>query len=458
MALSDYTPVISSIKLPGSSEKYYFKDAYAREMIGSIGNVTKFLGITATEIEDGATVSNVTLTDGTVIAAADIKDGNIVISKTGLSDYGTELICATVNNTKYWFACGSTQISNLGELAEYDNVELTGELSVSTSTLSPSSVSVMVTLDGTNPYSTYPLSDFMLLNSEGFYQIGGTIDEEEGKTFDTPTLRFTNPAQIGRVELSSNFATYGKIKGIEAVCSLDPNVTSSAVGNTAISVVTGISSVSTITSVEVTVPSMSIYGFSASDSSFMTGPESIVKTGNLVSAIAGTSSVAEKIKEYTFAMDSVDTETLVITSASVGVTIAEVLSSTTTLSTGTSNTATTVSVATPGAIASSLITQPTFSVTPITNIYGFKLSNPDLVAASEITFESTPVIFASESLPVIPDDGLGAYFDYGYSLYALITESLYTPSAVYVDALSSSATVVTNVSLGSVSTSRTKNS
>lgn len=352
MALSDYTPVISSLKLPGSNEKYYFKDAYAREMIGTIGNVTKFLGITSTEIEDGATVSNITLADGTVISAADIKDGNIIISKTGLSDYGTELICATVNNTKYWFACGSTKVTGLGELAEYDDISVSISMSkrVETINIFDSRTPNFLAIKTSTSSSDNPTS----------ISIGGQYDK----------------VTSGTVTVNSSAGFEGKLE-LPIECDSSEQIVKNKAGtpftlseaNGGVGLITSVPNPVISQNVEVTVPSMSIYGFSASDSSFMTGPESIVKTGNLVSAIAGTSSVVEKIKEYTFAMDSVDTETLVITSASVGVTIAEVLSSTTTLSAGTSNTATAVSVATPGVIASSLITQPTFSIAPTTKSY-----------------------------------------------------------------------------------------
>lgn len=70
MALSDYTPVISSIKLPGSNEKYYFKDAYAREVLEGLSQYSKFLGVTTTELTDGASTNPITISGESVTATA----------------------------------------------------------------------------------------------------------------------------------------------------------------------------------------------------------------------------------------------------------------------------------------------------------------------------------------------------------------------------------------------------
>lgn len=91
---------ISVIKLPSGSE-YNIKDAYARELIEELENYTDYLGVTTTELTDGATTNPITINGESVTA----KKGNIV-------NYGASEF---IFNGSAWQLFGD--LSGLGSLA-----------------------------------------------------------------------------------------------------------------------------------------------------------------------------------------------------------------------------------------------------------------------------------------------------------------------------------------------------
>ena len=115
MALNDYTPVLSTITLPSGST-YYFKDAWAREQLESLVSYSKFLGVTTTELEDGATTNPVTIGGEQVEADS----GDIVV-------YGSKEF---IWNGSAWAEFGDLDAIKdlLGDLAYVD--EATGEFSI----------------------------------------------------------------------------------------------------------------------------------------------------------------------------------------------------------------------------------------------------------------------------------------------------------------------------------------
>ena len=74
MALGDYTPVLSKVKMPGGNV-YYLKDAWAREQLENITSYSKYLGVTTTVLSDGSDTNPITVGDESVQA----ETGNIVI-------------------------------------------------------------------------------------------------------------------------------------------------------------------------------------------------------------------------------------------------------------------------------------------------------------------------------------------------------------------------------------------
>lgn len=114
MVLSDYTPVISSIKLPGSNEKYYFKDAYAREVLEGLSQYSKFLGVTTTELTDGASTNPIIISGESVTATT----GCIVIYQSKEFIFGSDSKWAEFGDL-------SALINQLGDLAYEDTASTT---------------------------------------------------------------------------------------------------------------------------------------------------------------------------------------------------------------------------------------------------------------------------------------------------------------------------------------------
>ena len=63
------TPAIGSVKLPNGNV-YYLKDNWAREKIGDLGNITRYLGITTTPLTDGSTINPIVINGESVTARA----------------------------------------------------------------------------------------------------------------------------------------------------------------------------------------------------------------------------------------------------------------------------------------------------------------------------------------------------------------------------------------------------
>lgn len=122
-----YTPTIDRVTLPSGST-YYLKDKEARELIAELSNATHFLGVTTTELTDGATTNPITVGGQSVTA----KNGDIAIYDQ------TEFIFTESTNPASWAEFGSTVIDELGDFAFVD----TGTVTVTPSgTNSSSSVS-----------------------------------------------------------------------------------------------------------------------------------------------------------------------------------------------------------------------------------------------------------------------------------------------------------------------------
>lgn len=109
-----YTPTIDRVTLPSGST-YYLKDKEARELIAELSNATHFLGVTTTEITDGATTNPITVGGQSVTA----KNGDIVIYDQ------TEFIFTESTTPASWAEFGSTVIDELGDFAFVDTGTVT---------------------------------------------------------------------------------------------------------------------------------------------------------------------------------------------------------------------------------------------------------------------------------------------------------------------------------------------
>ena len=136
---------IKQITLP-SGTTYDIVDAGARELIEALEAYTDYLGVTTTELSDGATTNPITVNGESVTA----KKGNIV-------NYGSKEF---IFNGTAWQEFGD--LSALGDLAYADEVEATytpaGTVSTPTITVTPSTATVLgsVTTAGTVPTCTLP--------------------------------------------------------------------------------------------------------------------------------------------------------------------------------------------------------------------------------------------------------------------------------------------------------------
>lgn len=109
-----YTPTIDRVTLPSGST-YYLKDKEARELIDELSNATHFLGVTTTELTDGATTNPITVGGQSVTA----KNGDIAIYDQ------TEFIFTESTNPASWAEFGSTVIDELGDFAFVDTGTVT---------------------------------------------------------------------------------------------------------------------------------------------------------------------------------------------------------------------------------------------------------------------------------------------------------------------------------------------
>ena len=345
--MADDRRYISKVVLPGETIPYYIKD----ERVDSLGNATKFLGITNDlTISDGSTVADVELTDGTTIDVDDITDGCIIIQK-GSLDLGAEYICATVGSTKKWFLFGDISVKDIGELAQYDTISLSGTVNGSTKTLSTTAIPVA--------FSTTSVT-----GATKIITVGST------SSVNVPTeITYTKPTGSGTVTVNSS-ATFTGQYSIPSTLK-QGTITKNTAGNSfTLSAATGGQKIITDVpnpvinqNVGVTIGSTNVYGLASATTKYMTGSETLSKVSTTVINTIGASTAATN----NVVLASVSNEILTLYALSFGT--QSVLSNTTTLTAGTSATATTFSVGASGAVPSANITQPTFTIAATSNTY-----------------------------------------------------------------------------------------
>lgn len=106
------TPAIGSVKLPNGNV-YYLKDNWAREKIGDLGNITRYLGITTTPLTDGSTTNPIVINGEDVTARA----GDVAIYQT--FDGGGQLLTSTefIFDGTSWQEFGNIDHEDLGAFA-----------------------------------------------------------------------------------------------------------------------------------------------------------------------------------------------------------------------------------------------------------------------------------------------------------------------------------------------------
>ena len=104
-------PVVDSIQLPGSSDKYWVKDTEARQKIEDLVSATHFLGVTTTALEDESTENPIVINGEEVTAVS----GDITIYKQ--TDH---VSLEFIFDGTYWQLLGGQAIEGAGDLAYAD--------------------------------------------------------------------------------------------------------------------------------------------------------------------------------------------------------------------------------------------------------------------------------------------------------------------------------------------------
>ena len=341
---------ISKVKIPGDTAIYYIKDDEARDLIAQLGDFTAYLGVTTTALSDGSTTNPITIDGESVTAVA----GNIV----SYNDTTTSLYTAKdfiFNGTKWQeFAA----YADKGTVTITPNVVKSGTVTATSVTLAatarPATFSTTAVTGATAIKTVSSITTNANVITGGSYSkaTAATVVVNSSATFSgiVPSV-VTNVTGGGATKnAAASLALYSVTGGQKIVTDV---------------------AVSSVTGTKATVGSMSVYGLAASNTKYMTGPESLdKKTATVLTSVTATTN-ANAFNA------TVTDEILTLTSAAGTVTTATggsavVLSSTTGITGGTSATATTYS--TVGKSGDATMTQPTVTLTVTSGTY--KVSVP----------------------------------------------------------------------------------
>lgn len=348
---------VSKVKLPGDTTIYYIKDEEARDLIAQLGDFTAYLGITTTPLTDGATTNPITIDGASVTAVA----GNIVSynDTTGSLYTAKDFI---FNGTIWQEFANPTKLGKFAYVSQgtatfTPSVSKTGTVSVNNKTLAATAIPATFGTTAVTGATSIKTVNTITTNSNvitgGSYSktTAATVTVNSSATFTgvAPSI-VTNVTGGGATKNTSTSLALYSVTGGQKI-----------VTDTTISSVTGGAA---------TVGSISVYGLAASNTKYMTGPESLdKKTVSVLSSVTATTTannfnatVADEILTFTANSGTVTTTT-------AGSAI--VLSSTTGITNGTSSTATTYNVGKSGATT---FTQPTVTLTVTSGTY--KVSVP----------------------------------------------------------------------------------
>lgn len=366
---------ISKVKIPGDTTIYYIKDDEARDLIAQLGDFTAYLGITTTELTDGATTNPITIDGASVTAAA----GNIVSYNDGSGSLYTAKDFI-FNGTKWQEFANPTKLGKFayvdqGTVTFTPSVSKTGTVLVNNKTLA--ATAIPATFGTTAVTGATAIKTVSSVTTNANVITGGSYSKTTAATVvvnSSATFSGTIPSVV------TNVTGGGATKNASASLALY-----SVTGGQKI--VTDVT-VSSVTGTKATISAMPVYGLAASTTKYMTGPESLDKK-----TITVLTSVTATTNANTFNATVAD-EILTLTSAAGTVTTttkgnAVVLSSTTGITGGTSATATTYS--TVGKSGDATMTQPTVTLTVTSGTY--KVSVP----------KDTHVISVAAITPTIED-------------------------------------------------------
>lgn len=355
---------ISKVKIPGDTAIYYIKDDEARDLIEDLeklieqlGDFTAYLGVTTTALSDGSTTNPITIDGESVTAVA----GNIVSYNDGSGSLYTAKDFI-FNGTKWQEFANPTKLGkfayvNKGTATFTPNVTKSGTVTAASATLAatarPATFSTTAVTGATAIKTVNSITTNANVITGGSYSkaTAATVTVNSSATFSgTVPSVVTNVTGGGATKnASASLALYSVSGGQKIVTDV---------------------TVSSVTGTKATVGSMSVYALAASNTKYMTGPESLdKKTATVLTSVTATTN-ANAFNA------TVTDEILTLTSAAGTVTTttksnAVVLSSTTGITGGTSATATSYTV---GKSGDATMTQPTVTLSVTSGTY--KVSVP----------------------------------------------------------------------------------
>lgn len=383
---------ISKVKTPGDTTIYYIKDEEAREQIAQINQFNRYLGMakvmpTSTSVTVVVDVDGTTeeITYSTTSTNPDtlLKSGDVVsVPNTTAEPYGQKEYIFTSNGSTSGWAELNTMQGILGQFAYVNkgtatftpNVTKSGTVTAASATLAatarPATFSTTAVTGATAIKTVSSITTNANVITGGSYSkaTAATVTVNSSATFSgTVPSVVTNVTGGGATKnASASLALYSVTGGQKIVTDV---------------------AVSSVTGTKATVGSMNVYGLAASNTKYMTGPESLdKKTATVLTSVTATTNanafnatVAGEILTLTSAAGTVTTTTK---------SNAVVLSSTTGITNGTSSTATTYTV---GKSGDATMTQPTVTLTVTSGTY--KVSVP----------KDTHVISVAAITPTIED-------------------------------------------------------
>ena len=201
--MSNYTPVLSSVKLP-SGKVYYFKDNDAREQIESIINYDGYLGVTTTTITDQCTTNPVEI-EGEMVTA---KSGDIVIY--GPREFIFSVIDIDGVKVEVWKELGyiSSLLDLLGKMAYNDTgrvvIRPKGNISAQTFSGIEGTIDIEFTPTGRIEaiFTGSSKSIYVTGVPQGMIQIAEIIASVDGNYTPSGTIR--NNVNINKTNININ--------------------------------------------------------------------------------------------------------------------------------------------------------------------------------------------------------------------------------------------------------------
>lgn len=293
---------ISKVKLPtGDGAIYYIKDEEARDLIAQLGDFTAYLGITTTPLTDGATTNPITIDEVSVTAVA----GNIVSYNDGSGSLYTAK--DFIFNGTIWQEFASP--TKLGKFAYVDvgyvglSVTKSGTVTKQTKALSKTAIPVSVTsvsTDGSKvvtDVSTESITYVYSVSKATFSGTSASIDFSGEATQTSATVSITNTKTAATLTknaalslaLTKQVITGGTSSQVLSNTTTITNGTSATattfnpLGSITTTLSSGYVQVASVTAGEIlqiyalNPTTTSIYGLAASNTNYMTGPESLSK-------------------------------------------------------------------------------------------------------------------------------------------------------------------------------------